>query len=424
MSKFLCGIVGAGIIAMTSGALAEDISIGQLIDFTGPTSDVGQTYGVGVIDAIRYINAKGGINGKGVALDTQDYAYQATRAVTQYKRWADGGNVSAIYGWGTADAEALVQFVTRDQIVYFSAAYAASLADPTGAGNAGHPAPFNFFYGPSYSDAARAMLDWAAADAKTKNLDRKPRYVHLGANHPYPNSPKQAAEDYAVELGFEVLPAIQYPLAPGDFTAQCLTLKQSGADYAYLGNTSGSTIALLKSCETANVEVTFLGNVWGVDENGLRAAGTAADGVILPVRTQVTWGDDSAPGMSTLREIAELAGDANAYRSLHYLSGVCSAFYLAEAIDRAATNGEISGPNIKKALENESDWVPAGLEGVCYPSTWTSDDHRGTARAAIYRARVTGLTQAPLEQLMADGTIRLERLAEIDIPRKQEWLGK
>lgn len=424
MSRFLIGIIGAGIVAMATGASAEEISTGQLIDFTGPTSDVGQTYGVGVIDAIGYINANGGVDGKTIALDTQDYAYQAPRAVTQYKRWADSGQVPAIFGWGTADAEALVQFVTRDEIVYFSAAYAASLADPTGTGNGGHPAPFNFFYGPSYSDAARAMLDWAAADAKKKNLDRKPRYIHLGANHPYPNSPKQAAEEYAAELGFEVLPAIQYPLAPGDFTAQCLTLKQSGADYAYLGNTSGSTIALLKACETADVDVTFLGNVWGVDENGLRAAGTAADGVILPVRTQVTWGDDSAPGMSTLRKIAEQAGNPDAYRSVHYLAGVCSAFYLAEAIGRASASGEITGATIKDALESENEWVPAGMEGVCYPSKWTASDHRGTARAAIYRAHIDGSTQAPLEQLMADGTIKLERLAEIDIPRKAEWLGK
>ena len=42
----------------------------------------------------------------------------------------------------------------------------------------------------------------------------------MGDNHPYPNAPK-ACQEYAEELGFEVLSVINYTLAPGDFTAQC-----------------------------------------------------------------------------------------------------------------------------------------------------------------------------------------------------------
>lgn len=55
----------------------------------------------------------------------------------------------------------------------------------------------------------------------------------MGDNHPYPNAPKKAGEVYAEELGFEVVQAIQYSLGPGDFKAQCLSLKKSGANYAF-----------------------------------------------------------------------------------------------------------------------------------------------------------------------------------------------
>jgi len=58
-------------------------------------------------------------------------------------------------------------------------------------------------------------------------------------NHPYPNAPKAAGEAIATELGFEVLPPLVFALAPGDYSAQCLSLKSSGANYAYLGNTAG-----------------------------------------------------------------------------------------------------------------------------------------------------------------------------------------
>jgi len=154
----------------------------------------------------------------------------------------------------------------------------------------------------------------------------------MGANHPYPNSPKEAGETLARELGFEVLPAIVFALTPGDYTAQCLTLKNQGANYAYLGNTAGSNISVLRACQTAGVDVQFMGNVWGMDENAMKAAGAAANGVVFPVRTATVWGQQ-APGMETLRAISRVSDPAGtAYRPVHYLAGVCSAMLVAEGL--------------------------------------------------------------------------------------------
>ena len=131
------------------------------------------------------------------------------------------------------------------------------------------------------------MLTWAAEDWKAKGKPGKPKFVHMGANHPYPNAPKAAGEAIATELGFEVLPPLVFALTPGDYSAQCLSLKSAGANYAYLGNTAASNISVLKACKTAGVDVQFLGNVWGMDENAAKTAGDAADGVIFPLRTAV-----------------------------------------------------------------------------------------------------------------------------------------
>ena len=112
------------------------------------------------------------------------------------------------------------------------------------------------------------MLQWAAEDWKKKGGQGKPKYVHMGDNHPYPNCAEGSRRGATPsELGFDVLPSIQYALTPGDFKAQCLSLKQSGANYAFLANTAGSNISLLRSCATVGVNVQFLANVWGMDEN-------------------------------------------------------------------------------------------------------------------------------------------------------------
>jgi branched-chain amino acid transport system substrate-binding protein len=108
------------------------------------------------------------------------------------------------------------------------------------------------------------------------------------------------------------------------------SLKSTGANYAYLGNTAASNISVLKACKTAGVDVQFLGNVWGMDENAAKTAADAADGVIFPLRTAVAWGG-SAPGMKTVTEISKMSDPSGkAYRPC-ITSQVCSALYLKEA---------------------------------------------------------------------------------------------
>ena len=246
------------------------------------------------------------------------------RAIALYKKWSGGDKVAAIMGWGTADTEALTGFLAQDKIPDISGSYAAALTDPEGTSGKAKPAPYNFFYGPSYSDALRAELTWAAEDWKAKGKPGKPKFVHMGANHPYPNAPKAAGEAIATELGFEVLPPLVFALTPGDYSAQCLSLKSAGANYAYLGNTAASNISVMKACKTAGVDVQFLSNVWGMDENAAKTAGDAADGVIFPLRTAVGWGGN-APGMKTVMEISKMSDPTGkVYRPVHYIAGVCT----------------------------------------------------------------------------------------------------
>ncbi|MEN2987636.1 ABC transporter substrate-binding protein [Tistrella sp. BH-R2-4] len=406
--KSLTGLLTAALVAGTATAAlaADEIKIGNLVDFTGATSTVSKPFSEGKADAFEWINAQGGINGKKIVIDTVDYSYQAPRAIAAYKRWVSEFGAVAIAGWGTADTEALVGFLAKDEMPYYSGSYSAHLTDATGkVPTTKTPAPYNFFYNVSYSDALRGMLQWAAEDWKKQGKDGKPIYVHMGDNHPYPNAARKAGEEYAKELGFEVKPAIQYTLAPADFKAQCLTLKETGANYAYLGNTSGSNISLLKSCETVGVDVQFMANIWGFDESAAEAAGSAADGVVWVVGS-ATWSDD-APGMKLVHEIS--GGDD--YQSIHYVRGVCTAFYMKEAMEWADKNGGVTGPNIKQGMYQKTDWVPAGLEGVCFPSTWTPEDHRGTIDMYVYQGEVK------------DGKFAMNRLTETRIDRRPEWLG-
>jgi branched-chain amino acid transport system substrate-binding protein len=351
-------------------ALAQDkVFVGHLADYTGATAFVGKYYGPGVRDAVDFINASGGVAGTPIDMETVDYSYKIPDAIANYKRWKGKGMV-ALQGWGTGDTEALIGFVADDKVPVLSASYSGHLTDPSGKNpNTKKPAPYNFFYGPSYTDACRAMVQWAAGDAKAKGI-AKPKFIHTGDNHPYPNAPKEACGAFAKELGFEVLTPVVIPLKPGDFKAQCLTIKESGANYVFVGNLGGFPSA------------------------------------------SPFW-DQDAPGMKLVRQIADKSGFAKSEKPTHhYIRGICSVYYMKEAMEWAKANGGINGENIKKGMYAKQDWVPKGLEGVCLPSTWTPTDHRGTMTVSINRGD------------FVDGKAKIEKIAETKLPREDRWLGQ
>ena len=400
--------------------------IGNLVDFTGTSAISGQSYGQAIIDAANWINENGGINGQLIDLDTVETSYLARRAINAYKKWQIQ-DVLAIQGWGTQIGLALKDEISKDQTPYFSASYAAELSDPTG--KAGREvSPYNFFYGPSYSDACRGLVQWADTDWKNRNsvnnpLTRAPRYVHMGDNHPYADAPKDACAEYARELGFEVLKPIVFSLIPGDFSAQCDLLKRSSADYAFLANLDRSVAALLEQCHAMDVKVQYMANIWGFDENVMQSAGEAANGVVW-VMGAAAW-QDSPKGMYTIREISKMSDPVGKkYRSVHYMRGVCSMFYLKEAMELAGQTGPINGETIKAAMYAIENWVPEGLNGVCLPATWKADDHRGVTKVLVYQASVNGDTgSASISELMKAGRISMDRVFEAEIQRRPEWLG-
>src|SRR5450631_4876034 len=131
MKSLLSTVSLALLLGAASATAQAQIAIGHLADYSGATSDVGTPYGQAVADTFAWVNKNGGIGGKQVALDTNDYGYQVPRAVALYRKWsAADSKVAAIMGWGTADTEALSGFVAQDKIPDMSGSYAAALSDP------------------------------------------------------------------------------------------------------------------------------------------------------------------------------------------------------------------------------------------------------------------------------------------------------
>ena len=169
-------------------------------------------------------------------------------------------------------------------------------------------------------------------------------------------------------------------------------------------------ISLVKSCNTVGTDFQYMANIWGGDKPVIEAAGDGLKDYVFPGMTAF-WGDDSE-GMKLVQEIsAQSSSDPEQFRTHHYIRGVCSAFYMKEAMEWAKANGGITGENIKKGMYVRDNWVPQGLEGVCIPANWQQDDHRGTTTVNVFMGNNQG------------GKVDINKVAEVTLSRRDDWLG-
>jgi branched-chain amino acid transport system substrate-binding protein len=366
---------------------AEDIVVGSLNDMTGATSDVGKDNAAGVREAVVYVNDTGGINGKKIDLRMYDYGYKVPEAMTIYKRFKTVDKVTMILGWGTGDTEALSPTVAKDQMPYLSDSFSGHICDP-------EKAPYNFVYGTDYSTNARAALitwceevwqkdpKWAEARAQGK-----PRLgCFYSFPHPYASAPIRALKDQAGLLGFELVPDQDVSLAAIDAKSQVLAAKKHKPHLIWHGNTTNSVAVAIKDAYALGLGSDHIINNWALDENLVKLAGKAAEGVIgigvcafygldVPLMDQViAYGKKVNPGLK--RE----------NRTTRAIMGWVKVLLAREALIRADKAGNLNGPGIKEAFESLRDYNIAGIPNALGrpPITYTPTDHRPGSSATVY----------------------------------------
>jgi len=166
-----------------------------LHDNSGPLKEVGRSYWKGQVDFLREVNEKGGVRGCKFDIESADYAYDTSKATTQYDAWKAGKDfdkVVAVLAFGTGDTLALGPKVAEDKKVTTSGSWAGAVASPkqtsyevpvpsinnsfnevTKNESLGSPGyPYNFFVGTDYSNSIRAAVDYIQREAPVGANDR------------------------------------------------------------------------------------------------------------------------------------------------------------------------------------------------------------------------------------------------------------
>ena len=381
------GVVAAASCGGDGGTGGGDgpIRIGAIFDLTGPTADVGTDYADGMRAWVEWTNGRGGIEGRTVDLDYEDYAYDVARAEQAYSRMV-GRGVVAFMGWGTGDTEALHTRVADDQVPFSSASLSHRLGDPK-------EAPYNFLVATSYSDQFRIALEWIAR----QHEGGTPVVALMHNASPFGLSPaRQGGTEYAEMRGID-LSLYEMPRGAVDYTAELSRIRQSGARYVVIQNTSGPAAQALRNARSLGMDQTFVCLNWCANALLVRLAGEATEGVMGTVPYAPLTVD--VPGTAVIREHLEATGGSPEGRTNAYTQGWWTIAVFGEAMRRIVAGGrELTGAAIKAELETFREFE---MGGVTVPLTITPDDHRGAKGLRLFHVEggqwvpATEFLQAP-----------------------------
>ena len=224
MAVSLAGCSGGSMDdSSSSGAKAsgDSITIGTVTTNSGTAAAYGEAEVKGFELAVSEINAKGGINGKKVKLESMDDKGDATEASNAYNKLAGDNNVLAVAGPTiSATTAAVAPLADQSKLVTIAPA-ATSDSIETG----------NYLFRTCFKDSYQGEV---AARFAAENLKVKKVAVLYGTGDPYSSGVGEAFAKAAEKLGLEVVDTESSSSADDtEYSAQLQKIQASGAELLY-----------------------------------------------------------------------------------------------------------------------------------------------------------------------------------------------
>ena len=381
-------------VAADSARAAEVIKWGVLIDLSGPTSDWGKNQVKGQLDAMRWVNEHGGINGKELKLIVIDDSYDTAKGVAGYNRLVDSEKVMGLYIQSTGTTMTLAKKIVADGVATIAASFIGVFQDPA-------KYPFSFYVSPSYNDMARIALKWARTT--WKDASRDPKLCYLYPDNTYGRAILETSNQYAKEIGVQIGPdqVINWPTK--DATVQLTNMSRYDPDFAYITSTAMNGAVILKNAKALGLKTKFISNIRNFEETLIELSGGAAEGT-YGVHPIAPYGAP-VPGMKKVVESHEKWHPGDKGTNV-YVEGWVNILCVAEALKTADKAGNLTPSGIRDAFERFRNFETGGLAP---PLTFTNTDHRASMAAKIYEIK---------------GGKMVDVSGWIELPRDMEYFGK
>ena len=224
MALSLAGCSGGSMDDSSSSsakASGDSITIGTVTTNSGTAAAYGEAEVKGFELAVSEINAKGGINGKKVKLESMDDKGDATEASNAYNKLAGDNNVLAVAGPTiSATTAAVAPLADQSKLVTIAPA-ATSDSIETG----------NYLFRTCFKDSYQGEV---AARFAAENLKVKKVAVLYGTGDPYSSGVGEAFAKAAEKLGLEVVDKESSSSADDtEYSSQLQKIQAAGAEFLY-----------------------------------------------------------------------------------------------------------------------------------------------------------------------------------------------
>ena len=165
----------------------------------------------------------------------------------------------------------------------------------------------------------------------------------------------------AKELGLNIVSQIATPPTSVDVSTEILKLRRADPDYTiFHGYTLAPMPEFITQAKGLGMKTKFMGTYWAMEFTLVSKMGADADGFmgVVPYRYYFDK-SEKAPMLDLIRTMRP------EYQQLGYIQGFITAMLLLESAKRVLETGkEMTGANLKSALNSIKDFDTGGLIGV------------------------------------------------------------
>lgn len=355
---------------------AGEIVIASAAPMTGVFAFAGIEGSEGGQHFVQWLNESGGVAGRKVRLITEDTGYQVPQAVAVFNRLTSQYKIALFLGDSTGFQKTINEEINRRGILLAGASFASEINDPT-------RYPLQFMPGPDYSQQVAMLLRHVAATKKGA------RIVFVHSDTEFGRDPITKSESLAKQLGLEQVEKITTPPGSFDVSAEVLKLRRTRPEYViFHGYVMAPIPEFMRQLREARVETQFMGTFYSSDLAIVQKMGEVADGY-LGVNAYNYVNDEAAkgPAMDFIRKI-----NGGKYRTNSYLQPWTNMALATEGMRRCLNAGkELTGPNIKAAMNTIKDFDLGGVIGV--PVSFPGNS---TNVGRIYRANIKAGRMEPV----------------------------
>ncbi len=248
----------------------DTITIGVAIPLTGSSAQDGESIKNGVTIAVDEINAKGGINGKKVALNIQDDKSDPKEAAIVANKLAEDKSVLAVVGHFNSSATlAGAPIYNKAGVVEISPGSSSPAVTKAG--------PYTFRVITTDAYQGDFVANWAINDLKLK------RIAIIYENTDYGKGLSDVFAKKAKDLGATIVANDSYLAGETkDFSAILTKIKSQSPDMLFIGGLYNETALIAKQAKAMGLNVPIMG-VDAIYSNALIDLGKeSVEGVLLP----------------------------------------------------------------------------------------------------------------------------------------------